>query len=89
MKIRTASFPTTGSPRKGVASAPSGKTGPTATQARKQKDSESSSEEESDNEREAPGAVTSAQVRPNEEAATRSGHLFLSQNLGSGPGGEG
>lgn len=90
MKIRTASVPTTGSPRKGIAPAPSGKTGPTATQARKQEeDSESSSEEESDNEREAPGAVTPAQVRPNEEAGTRSGHLFLSQNLGSGPGEEG
>nr|KAF6449088.1 treacle ribosome biogenesis factor 1 [Rousettus aegyptiacus] len=62
MKIRTASVPTTGSPRKGIAPAPSGKTGPTATQARKQEeDSESSSEEESDNEREAPGAVTPAQ----------------------------
>lgn len=91
MKIRTASVPTMESPRKGIAPAASGKIGPTATQARKQeKDSESSSEEESDNEKEAPGAVTPAQVRPNEEATTRSGHLFLRwahlRNLGSGPG---
>ncbi|ELK17269.1 Treacle protein [Pteropus alecto] len=61
-KIRTASVPTMGSPKKGIAPAASGKIGPTATQARKQeKDSESSSEEESDNEKEAPGAVTPAQ----------------------------
>ncbi|XP_023393107.1 treacle protein isoform X18 [Pteropus vampyrus] len=61
MKIRTALVPTMGSPRKGIAPAASGKIGPTATQARKQEDSESSSEEESDNEKEAPGAVTPAQ----------------------------
>lgn len=89
-QLRTASAPK-GSPRKGAAPAPPGKTGPTATQAKQQKDSESSSEEESDSEGEAAGAVTPAQVRLKKEAATVPGdrHPFLSQNLGSEPGGEG
>lgn len=81
-QVRTASAPTKGSPRKGTALPPPGKTGPTATQAKKRgEDSDSSSEEESDSKREVPGAVTTAQVRPHEEAATVSGHR--------GPGGEG
>lgn len=90
-QVRTASAPTKGSPRKGAAPPPPGKTGPTVAQARKKKDSESSSEEESDSDGETPAAVTTAQVRPNEEAATMPSHrhLFRGQNWGSGPGGEG
>nr|KAF6482331.1 treacle ribosome biogenesis factor 1 [Molossus molossus] len=62
-QARTALAPTKGSPRKGTAPPPPGKTGPTATQAKKrEEDSESSSEEESDGDGEAPGAVTPAQV---------------------------
>lgn len=90
-QVRAASAPTKGSPRKGAAPPPPGKTGPTVAQARKKEDSESSSEEESDSHGEAPAAVTAAQVRPNEEAATMPSHhhSFLGQNSGSGPGGEG
>ncbi|XP_059554893.1 treacle protein isoform X6 [Myotis daubentonii] len=60
-QVRTASAPTKGSPRKGAAPPPAGKTGPTVAQARKKEDSESSSEEESDSDGEAPAAVTAAQ----------------------------
>lgn len=89
-QVRTAPAPTKGSPRKGAAPPPPGKTGPTVAQARKKEDSESSSEEESDSDGEAPAAVTAAQVRPNEAATVPSHrHLFLGQNSGSGPGGEG
>ncbi|ELK28309.1 Treacle protein [Myotis davidii] len=61
-QVRTASAPTKGSPRKGAAPPPPGKTGPTVAQARKKEDSESSSEEESDSDGEAPAAVTAAQA---------------------------
>ncbi|XP_036097173.1 treacle protein isoform X2 [Molossus molossus] len=65
-QARTALAPTKGSPRKGTAPPPPGKTGPTATQAKKrEEDSESSSEEESDGDGEAPGAVTPAQKESN------------------------
>ncbi|KAM5214327.1 treacle protein isoform 7-T8 [Hipposideros larvatus] len=67
-QLRTASAPK-GSPRKGAAPAPLGKTGPTAPQAKQQKDSESSSEEESDSDGEAPGAVTPAQKENNSKTA--------------------
>lgn len=68
-QVRTALAPTKGSPRKGAAPLPPGKTGPTATQARKREEDSESSSEESDSDGEALGAVTPAQKESNSKTA--------------------
>ncbi|KAM9253870.1 treacle protein isoform 2-T2 [Dugong dugon] len=89
-QVRVASAPAKGSPVKGVAPAPPGKTGPAATQTGKpEEDSESSSEEESDSGEQTPAAknltVSVAKAKPSGKMP----QVRPTSVLGTGPSGKG